>query len=150
MFGYLMSLTYQKFWNLSSSSPRPVMMTDFNKTIIVVKQIYNNYSMAMFIKIWKKKMLAFNLIFKCLRFFSFSLLWQIKLHSKRLSVPRKKSVSMTTSASLGKTSAFSGHLTPGVAPKDYVAAMSRLPAEVTYWTNSKSFGQCHSFTHPNI
>ena len=30
-------------------------------------------------------------------------------------------------------------------PKDYDAAMSRLPAEVIYWTNSQTFGECESF-----
>lgn len=49
MFGYLMSLTYQKFWNLSSGSPRAVMITDFHDTIIVAKQIYNFISFIQFI-----------------------------------------------------------------------------------------------------
>lgn len=40
-------------------------------------------------------------------------------------------------------------LTVVVAPKDYIAAVSRLPDEVIYFTNSKNLGEYESFTHLN-
>lgn len=37
-----------------------------------------------------------------------------------------------------------------VAPKDYIAAVSRLPTEVIYWTDSRTLGKYESFNHPNM
>lgn len=39
-------------------------------------------------------------------------------------------------------------LTLLIAPKDYVAAMSRLSAHTIYWNSSKTFSKYGSFTHP--
>lgn len=51
------------------------------------------------------------------------------------------------------TSMISGWMTDGVTSKDYIttiAALWRLPDEVSYWTDCKTFGSYESFTHQNI